>query len=125
MLGLETALAVVLGALCGGEGSPLHIPSGEQLSRLSTRDVVGLMSWRPARIAQMALCQGGDQGGPITPGVPANLCVFDPTESWVVDPLRMASRSRNTPWAGRKLTGRVRHTICAGEPVVVGAEAQR
>jgi dihydroorotase len=152
MLGLETALAVVLGALCGGEGPSVRVKGGEQgsgrgerppgrtgggfdrsqdeerglePSRLSVRDVVGLMSWRPAHIAQMALCQRGDQGGPITPGSPANLCVFDPTESWVVDPLRMASRSRNTPWAGRELTGRVRHTICAGEPVVVGAEAQR
>ena len=152
MLGLETALAVVLGALCGGEGPSVQVTGGEQgsgrgerlpertgggfdraqgeerdlePSRLSVRDVVGLMSWHPARIAQMALCQRGDQGGPITPGSPANLCVFDPTESWVVDPVRMASRSRNTPWAGRELTGRVRHTICAGEPVVVGAEAQR
>jgi dihydroorotase len=37
----------------------------------------------------------------------------------------MASRSRNTPYAGRKLTGRVRHTILAGEPVVRDGLAQR
>jgi len=103
----------------------VHATGDEQASRLCARDVVGLLSWRSARIAHMALDQGGDQGGPIAPGNPANLCVFDPTESWLVDPLRMASRSRNTPWAGRKLTGRVRHTICAGEPVVIGSEAQR
>jgi dihydroorotase len=148
MLGLETALAVALGALCGGDGARLHATGARRapgrggrrrngegggfdgagngaLSRLTACDVVGLMSWRPARISQMSLCQGGDQGGPITPGAPANLCIFDLKESWVVDPVRMASRSRNTPWAGRTLTGRVRHTIRAGEPVVVGAEAQR
>ncbi len=125
MLGLETALAVVLGALTDGDEPLVHATGDEQASRLCARDVVGLLSWRSARIAHMALGQGGDQGGPIAPGNPANLCVFDPTESWLVDPLRMASRSRNTPWAGRKLTGRVRHTICAGEPVVIGSEAQR
>ena len=47
------------------------------------------------------------------------------TASWVVDPARLASRSRNTPYAGRTLTGRVRHTVLRGEPVVVDAEAQR
>ena len=148
VLGLETALAVALGALCENGAVPVIAPGRGRAQRrgargdggiedavngagngaftpMSVRDVAGLMSWRPARISQMAFGQGGDQGGPIAPGAPANLCVFDPSERWVVDPLRMASRSRNTPWAGRTLTGRVRHTICAGEPVVVGAEAQR
>jgi dihydroorotase len=37
----------------------------------------------------------------------------------------MASRSRNTPFAGRTLTGRARHTVLRGEPVVVDGEAQR
>jgi dihydroorotase len=58
-------------------------------------------------------------------GAPANLCVIDPDAQWVVEPAALASRSRNTPYAGRKLTGRVRHTICFGEPVVVEGEAQR
>jgi dihydroorotase len=44
---------------------------------------------------------------------------------WEVDPIRLASRSRNTPYAGRKLTGRVRHTVLRGEPVVVDGIAQR
>ena len=59
------------------------------------------------------------------PGLRANLCVIDPNESWVVDPTRSASKSRNTPWAGWKLTGRVRHTILRGEPVVINGEATR
>ena len=51
--------------------------------------------------------------------------MIDPTATWVVDPDRMASRSRNTPFAGRRLTGRVRHTVHRGEPVVIDGEAQR
>ena len=58
-------------------------------------------------------------------GAAANLVVIDPEAIWVVEPVRLASRSRNTPYAGRKLTGRVRHTLLRGEPVVVDAEAQR
>ena len=51
--------------------------------------------------------------------------MIDPDAVWVVEPERLASRSRNTPYAGRKLTGRVRHTLLRGEPVVADAEAQR
>ncbi len=58
-------------------------------------------------------------------GRAANLCVIDPAAEWMVDPAASASRSRNTPYAGRPLTGRVRHTIVFGEPVVIDGEAQR
>ena len=64
-------------------------------------------------------------GGPLEVGATANLCVFDPTATTVVDPSRLASRSRNTPYAGRSFTGAVRHTILRGEPVVIDAVAQR
>ena len=53
------------------------------------------------------------------PGAAANLVVFDPAKIWTVETSTMASRSRNTPFAGMKLTGRVRHTIYEGEAVVV------
>ena len=104
MLGLETALALALGEL------DLPIVS-----------VLGLLSWQPARIAGLE----ATHGGPIVAGRPANLCVIDPAATWVVDPDALASRSRNTPYAGRKLTGKVRHTILRGEPVVVDGVAQR
>ena len=58
-------------------------------------------------------------------GATANLCVFDPAGTTVVEPARLASRSRNTPYAGRTFGGAVRHTILRGEPVVVDAVAQR
>lgn len=104
MLGLQTALALALTELT-----------------LPVEDLLGALSWRPARIAGL----DGSHGGPVAEGRPANLCVVDPAATWVVEPTALASLSRNTPYAGRKLTGRVRHTILAGEPVVVDAEAQR
>ncbi|MDA8274505.1 MAG: dihydroorotase [Actinomycetota bacterium] len=104
MLGLETALALAL--------TELEVP----LSR-----VLALLSWQPAAIAGLA----PDHGGPVAPGAAANLCVLDPDHPWVVDPASSASRSRNTPYAGRRLRAKVRHTVLAGEPVVVDGEAQR
>jgi dihydroorotase len=104
MLGLETALAVAM--------TELDLP----LAR-----ILALLSWQPARIAGL----DSIHGGPVAEGRPANLCVIDPETVWMVEPDRLASRSRNTPFAGRKLTGRVRHTLLRGEPVVVDGEAQR
>ena len=107
MLGLETALALTLGELV-------------EPGVLELRDALARLSWRPAAIAGLDC-----HGGPIEPGRPANLCVVDPAVRWEVDPGRLASRARNTPYAGRKLTGRVRHTVLRGEPVVVDGTAQR
>jgi dihydroorotase len=104
MLGLETALALAL--------TQLGLPIDQAL---------GLLSWRPSAILGVAEVHGG----PIEPGRPANLCVVDPAARWTVDPAALASRSRNTPYAGMTLTGQVRHTLLAGEPVVIDAEAQR
>ena len=104
MLGLETALSLAL--------SELELP---------VERVLALLSWQPARIAGL----DEDHGGPIVEGRPANVCVIDPAATWTVDPTRLASRSRNTPYAGRLMTGRVRHTIHRGEAVVVDGEATR
>jgi dihydroorotase len=106
MLGLETALALSLPALS---------------DRMTLTEIVGALTWRPAAIAGLE----DAHGGPVAPGRPANLCIFDPDEEWIVDPRRSASRSRNNPYAGRTVRGRVRHTVLAGEPVVVDGEAQR
>jgi dihydroorotase len=50
--------------------------------------------------------------------------VFDLSQRWEVDATRLASKARNTPYAGRKLTGRVRHTVVRGVPTVVDGEAR-
>ncbi len=108
MLGLETALALSLTEL----GLPIE-------------RVLALCSWQPAAVAGLDPAHGGAQGGPIAAGGPANLCVIDPAARWIVDARGGASLSRNTPYAGRELIGRVRHTVFRGEPVVVDGEAQR
>src|SRR6476620_4300770 len=102
MLGVETALAVTITRLV-------------ETGKLSLADALARLSWQPARIAGL---DAAGHGLPVVAGNPANLCVIDPAATWVVEAERSASRSRNTPWAGRKLTGRVRHTVLRGEPVV-------
>lgn len=104
MLGLETALALAL--------TELGLPVGQVLAALS---------WKPAAVAGLQ----DSQGGPVAPGAAANICVIDPDVRWSPSGVAMASLSRNTPYEGRLLRGRVRHTICAGEAVVVDGEAQR
>jgi len=121
MLGLQTALALAITEL-----------------RLPLAAILALLSWQPAAIAgldggasgpggALGAAPGGPggQGGPVAPGGAANLVVIDPKATWTVDPFALASRSRNTPYAGRTLSGKVRHTVFRGEPVVIDAEAQR
>ena len=107
MLGLETALALTLTELV----EPGVLSLTEALARLS---------WGPAAIAGLT-----EHGRAIEAGAPAHLCVIDPAQQWEVDPTKLASRARNTPYEGRRLTGKVRHTICRGEAVVVDSEVQR
>lgn len=96
MVGLETALGVVLAELVE--------PGICTLGR-----AVELLSSGPAAI----LGRSG-YGEPVKAGRAANLVVFDAESTWMVDPSALASRSRNTPYAGRKLRGRVVHTMLRG-----------
>jgi dihydroorotase len=104
MLGLETALGVALGVL-----------------DVSLTQLVRIMSIHPAQIAGIADRHGRD----IEPGAPANLVVFDPNATWQVEPEMLASKSRNTPYVGMTLRGKVRHTIFNGDITVLNGEAQR
>ncbi|HVV38013.1 MAG TPA: dihydroorotase [Acidimicrobiales bacterium] len=104
MLGLETALALALDEL-----------------DLPLEQVLAYMSWRPAKIARLL----AEHGGPIAQGRSANICVIDPEFEWVVESRALASKSRNTPYEGRKLKGKVRHTICRGIPTVLDGASQR
>jgi dihydroorotase len=115
MLGLQTALPIAWEVL-----SP----------RIGPERIFALLSTQPAVIAKLTATDShraghSAQGGPVEPGATANLCVFDPGATTVVDPACLASRSRNTPYAGRTFTGAVRHTVLRGEPVVIDATAQR
>ncbi|MFA5889376.1 MAG: dihydroorotase [Actinomycetota bacterium] len=93
MLNLETALSVMLTDLPG----------------LSLTRLIEVMSTRPARIRSLT-----GHGGPVVPGAPAHLVVFDPAAEWTVVPRELASKSRNTPFAGRTLRGKVVHTLFGG-----------
>ena len=104
MLGLETALALAL--------TELELP---------IERVLELMSWRPAQLGGI----GHEVDGRIVEGARADLAVVDPATQWTVSGAAMASPSRNTPYEGRSLTGRIRHTIHRGEIVVMNGEAQR
>ena len=115
MLGLQTALPIAWDVLS---------------AHMGPERVFALMSAQPAVIARLTATDPrgaghSAQGGPVEVGSTANLCVFDPTATTVVDPAALASRSRNTPYAGRTFAGAVRHTVLRGEAVVIDATAQR
>jgi dihydroorotase len=96
MLGLQTALSVVIETM---------VLTG----RLDWRGVAARMSDAPARIGSLA-----EQGRPIAVGEPANLVLVDSGAYWTVEPAALASKSRNTPFAGRSVPGRVRATFLRG-----------
>jgi len=102
MLGLETALGVTCAAL---DLDPLAIAQ--------------VMSVAPARIAGIA----DRQGNLPRVGVAANLCFVDLNATWMINPETMASKSTNTPFAGRQLRGKVVHTMFNGDLVVRDGEA--
>ena len=104
MLGLETALALAI--------TELDMPLAH---------IVGALSWKPAAIAGIA----DRHGCRVAVGAPANLAVFDAAAEWMVRSDLLASKSRNTPFAGRTVRGKVRHTFLHGTPVVLDGSAQR
>jgi dihydroorotase len=101
MTGLETALSVVATSM---------VDTG----LLDWAGVADRMSIRPAEIGRLSR-----QGQPLTSGAPANFVLIDPAARWAVDPAQSASRSRNTPFAGRELSARVVSTFLRGAPTVI------
>jgi dihydroorotase len=97
IVGLETAFAVAYTELV--QGGVLTLP--QLLARMSTV---------PAQVFRLP-------GGTLSPGAPADICVFDVTARWTVDAARFHSKSRNTPFQGRALSGRPVLTIVAGRVV--------
>jgi dihydroorotase len=105
--GLETALAVVLTELV-------------EPGLLGLSEALASMSSKPARILGL-----GEHGGPVSPGRPANLVVFDPAAEWVVGDRPFASMARNSAFTGRGLKGRVLHTMLRGTFTVRDGEPTR
>jgi dihydroorotase len=107
MTGLETALRVVQLAMV-------------DTSLLDWAGVADRMSARPASIGRVS-----GHGLPLSAGNPANVTLYDPAVRDAVDPTVMASKSRNTPFAGMTLPGRVVATFLRGEPTVLDGKAVR
>jgi dihydroorotase len=101
MLGLETALSIAQLTL---------VDTG----RLDWTGVAERLSGAPARIGRLQ-----EHGRPLAVGEPANIVLVDPAARWTVDPAALASKSRNTPYAGRDLPGRVVATFLRGRPTVM------
>ena len=104
MLGLEQAAGLTLEALGGAEADP--------------QVFFNVLSRGPARVAQLreqdVRVGHSAHGGAVTVGEDANLVVFDPNASYVVDRDSLASRARNTPYHGRTIHGRARATVVRG-----------
>jgi dihydroorotase len=106
MLGLETALSVVQETM---------VDPG----LLDWAAVADRMSHAPARIGRVH-----DHGRPLEEGQPANLVLYDPAVRRAVDPTDSASLSRNTPYAGMELPGRVVATFLHGKATVLDGKLQ-
>ena len=96
VLGLETAFPVCLELV--------------RLGLLTEKRLVEALTVGPARCF-------GLPGGTLAYGAPGDVAILDPAASWVVDPMRGFSKSRNTPWKGRTLTGRCTHAFVGGRLV--------
>jgi dihydroorotase len=105
--GLETALAAVLTELV--EPGLLSLP-----------DAVVRLSNAPARLLGLE-----DHGGPVAPGRPANLVVFDPSAPWVAGANGFVGTARNSAFTGRPLRGRVVWTLFGGRFTVREGEPAR
>jgi len=101
MIGLETALSVVQAAM---------VDTG----LLDWAQVADRMSAKPAEIGRLE-----GQGRPLEAGSPANITLYDPEYRAQVDASSFASKSRNTPYAGLELPGRVVATFLRGRPTVL------
>jgi dihydroorotase len=95
-IGLETMLAAGLRLVHSGE--------------LALMTLLKAMSNAPAKILGLA-------GGTLRQGSPADVIVFDPDVPWVLDPVELKSKCKNTPFDEAKLEGRVVRTIVAGRTV--------
>ncbi len=107
MLGLETALSIVQQTM---------VDTG----RLTWAQVAERMSAAPARISGVE----GGHGRPLAVGEAAHLVLHDPAATRTVSPADTASLSRNTPYAGRELPGRIVATFLRGVPTVLDGQLQ-
>lgn len=104
IIGLETAFPLTMGLVDEGV--------------LTLEQAIAKLTCEPARVF-------GLKKGTLAAGADADVTIIDPAESWEVDPTRFRSKSRNSPYGGWKVKGRVHRTIVGGRVVFdVTAEAR-
>lgn len=104
IVGLETALPLTLELVRAGS--------------LSLETAVAALTSRPARTF-------GLQGGHLGVGAPADVAIVDPEAAWKVEAAKFQSKSRNTPFEGRSVKGKVSHTLVGGQLVFEGEKVLR
>ena len=97
IVGLETSVALTITELVDTE-------------IITPMQMAEKMSYNPAKII-------GIDKGDIEPGKVADIVIFDPDETYVIDKNTFFSKGRNTPFDGRKVTGKVRMTLVNGQVV--------
>ena len=97
VIGLETALAVSIDALVQSKHATLP-------------QLIEWLTYRPSDILKL-------NKGTLSPGADADVIIFDPEEAWTVHTDQFQSQSKNSPWVGRTLNGKVKHTLVGGKTV--------
>jgi dihydroorotase len=77
---------------------------------LPMRRFVEALTTAPAKIA-------GLPAPSLAEGAPADVTLIDPSAAWTIEPARLRSKSKNTPFMKRTVTGRVRMTVVAGRVI--------
>ena len=77
---------------------------------LSMSDMIAKMTCNPAKLLDL-------DAGPLSVGAEADITIFDPEATWIVDREKLVSKGKNTPWHGKEMTGQVTHTLKAGRTV--------
>ena len=103
IVGLETAL-------------PLTLALAEE-GILTLESAIEKLTTAPAKAFSLSK-------GSLAPGADADVVIVDPQETWEIDPSRFRSKSRNTPFAGWKVKGRVKTTLLSGRVVYESSEAR-
>ena len=103
IVGLETAL-------------PLTLALPEE-GILTLESTIEKLTTAPAKAFSLSK-------GSLAPGADADVVIVDPQETWEIDPSRFRSKSRNTPFAGWKVKGRVKTTLLSGRVVYESSEAR-
>ena len=94
---METCFAVCREVLCEEAG-------------ISLPETLGLMTYKPAELL-------GLPAGTLSEGLQADVIILNPRAKWTVEEETLLGKSKNSPWLGEELTGRIEETIVAGKTV--------